>query len=334
MNQNRVIAGTPDGGQFAATARDETDVALVSQPADDPRWAGDDSERAGAIVDFIAHEFGPRATPYDPDQPYYTERLAAHLGGDGLTAQDIDDMYTSYLMPIHRAIRRGEFDRPRELAEAMVREDNAERQWKSHPTWREPDFETTDEDNYYGAVVTGDRRDIRLSRTERNKRIRADIKDAIEAGYLPSEYGYSVTSKSGSHATSITVTGMKDEDQYSDTGRDPAEAPGRGIESSWKANQIHDRLKGLGLRYGKQQSNSQVDYFNDDYYCFPEIEEESSAHFWRAEKIKAAARKATKDGTATPEQDAQWSRELSIVEHDRRAASKLLNERREGRSVR
>lgn len=139
----------------------------------------------------------------------------------------------------------------------------------------------------------GSKYDGSLSTTEIAKRIRADIKAAVAAGELPGKpVSYSVRSAYFSGGSSIDVTIRDLPDAFVPEGeRDRIE------RKSWltrEAFRVLSVVEAIHWAYNHNGSESQVDYFDVNYYGHVEIESESSRDFRLREAERAKLPKPAK----------------------------------------
>lgn len=93
--------------------------------------------------------------------------------------------------------------------------------------------------------------------------IRRDIKDAVASGELPAGLKFGVKMGSGGGSINVTVKGLKIE--RDDSGRMTGEA---------KA--VYDKVDKITNAYNRNNSDSQTDYFDVDYYGFVRIDDFAS----------------------------------------------------------
>lgn len=224
----------------------------------------------------------------------FTDRVAAvtpALAESGVT-RDFG-FQRQYLYPLTNAVHRGDDDTARDFAQRIADLETAERAYLDSD-WRPGAVEVTDEFDYYGALYTGSRYDSSRSTADVAKAMRADIKDAKAAGFIPADLNYRVVTSGDS--VRVIVEDMPDErSQWRNVGSAYAQ-PGRdfGVEMSWEASRIDDRLKDIGAAYVRSRSNAQADYSNVSTYVFVEIEKEGSALWRRQEAEKDRLKKAIK----------------------------------------
>lgn len=294
-------------GQFASKGPAAEDTGITLTQPQDPRWEGSVSERAEALRDLYDE------TMLEYGENGFEAQAARHLRG--LTESDVREMRDHYFTNAQIAEESGDPDRATELYEQVIEIDDREAQWKNHPTWREPQLVVTEKDDYYGPRISGQKYDPKMSSADRNKEIRADIKEAVAAGYLPSEYTYSVRQSPGG-SVDIDIRGMKDDDSFT---LRPGFKPGEygSVVPSWHRSTVENRVGLIGRQYIWSKSNPMVDYSAGDH-VFTRAETESSA-LWRkheAETKKAAA--AAKAIPLGPQRD-QAQQELREM-RDRHAA--------------
>lgn len=136
----------------------------------------------------------------------------------------------------------------------------------------------------------GDKYDRSLSTTEIAKRIRADIKAAVEAGELPGKpVTYSVISRyfSGGSSIDVTARGILG----SRVAGEEAERDNRREGKRWpwltdEARAVMAVLERIHDAYNHNGSEIQVDYFDVNYYGSVEIETEETAAFREREAAK------------------------------------------------
>jgi hypothetical protein len=132
------------------------------------------------------------------------------------------------------------------------------------------------------------------------KLIRADIKAEVAAGRLP-KATYSVTTESYSGGSSINISirhlagawvplteqeRVEQESRYGYIGHQTKLSP--------EAAAALKIVEGIHASYNYNGSNSQIDYFDVNYYGHADVESQWHAEFRIEEKIKADAKKAAK----------------------------------------
>lgn len=228
-----------------------------------------------------------------------------------------------FLYPLTDAVHRGDEDAARDLSQRIADLEVAERSYLDSD-WRPGATEVTDEGNYFGALYTGSRYDPSQSTADVAKAMRADIKDAKAAGFIPDDLKYRVVTDG--NAVRVIVEDMLDERaKWRNVGSAYAQ-PGRdfGVEMSWEANRLDDRLKDIGAAYARSRSNSQADYSNVSTYVFVEIESEFSAMWRRQEAEKNRLKKAVKDADGDPAETARLNQEAKemLARHQHETAAK------------
>jgi hypothetical protein len=138
------------------------------------------------------------------------------------------------------------------------------------------------------------------SAAEIAKRMRADIKAEIEAGNLPgsmSNYSVRVDNYSGGRSIDIEAKGfegMWEKKMISRFGRKQEEEV-----LTEEGERIRKILQGIHWAYNHDGSDSQVDYFDVNYYGHAEIESPWRAQFRAEERVRREA-KAAKKAAAPP----------------------------------
>ncbi|MCU6479044.1 hypothetical protein [Arthrobacter sp. A2-55] len=119
------------------------------------------------------------------------------------------------------------------------------------------------------------------------KDVRADLKEAVAANYLPAGLGYSVTSErfAGGQAVRVSIRGVPDSDRLDPEAPDRWGSPGMRPE----AKELIERVTAITNAYNNQDVDSMSDYCNVTYYDHVDIESESTRE-WR--EREAAQRKA------------------------------------------
>ncbi len=145
------------------------------------------------------------------------------------------------------------------------------------------------------------------------KRIRADIKQAVEEGLLPNRWRYSVRSDSFSGGQSIDITVKGCADAWKDCDRSSCPNPWcahGGIHRDLAGATAHDiltdeaeaakmTLQRIHTAYNHDGSEIQTDYFDVRYYGQVNFQDARSAEFEASEKARKAARKAATEAAAT-----------------------------------
>jgi hypothetical protein len=289
---NRQPKGVPVGGQFAATAHAEPSVSL-----------------------------GHHAAPATPNRPVPEPLLMAHFQDPKLTGElewiiersvDASDAELDYRcetfsdqvpnLQVEEAYgyfnqARNEFHRGGNwkaiVAEAAAA-DTAAHPGGSLKGDYQPPLAQHQRGYQQGTLTTGAKYTGYRNATDICKDIRADLKAATEANYLPAGLKYSVTNDkySGGQSITVTVQGVSDEDQ-----KDPTELDVHGDYAKRKeANELQERVDAITNAYNRTDIDSQSDYFNVAYWGRAEIESDWSRQYRENE---AARRKAARDAKTT-----------------------------------
>ena len=271
--------GVPVGGQFATTARAETSTTLDVPTGDN------DETTVQALSDLMdAYVAG---FPHVADEATAIAAIAPHVPRPVAEAL-WQDALVGHLH--HDDERRGS------ALEKIAGWERREARWRSDPTFTSPTFEVTEQGTNgpvvyttaVGAKYTG-WRDV----AEVAKDVRADLKAAQKAGYLPEGITMAVTvSKySGGQAMRVSIRGMSDDDIYE---QDPASwSPGR--RYSAMTNEIRSRVEAISGAYDRSVTDIQTDYFHVTYWNQVEVEDAERAE-WRARET--ARLKAMRDRRA------------------------------------
>lgn len=285
---NRQPKGVPVGGQFAATAHAEPSVSL-----------------------------GRHAAPATPNRPVPESLLMAHFQDPNLTNElewqversmgvsdaevdyrcesfsdlvpnlQVEEAY-GYFNQALNAFHRKE-DWKSIIAEAAAADTAAHPGGALKGDYRPP-LAQHQRGYQQGTLTTGAKYTGYRDATEICKDIRADLKAATAANYLPAGLKYSVTNDkySGGQSITVTVQGVTDEDQ-----KDPTELDHRGDYAKRKeAKELQERVDAITNAYNRTDIDSQSDYFNVAYWGRAEIESDWSRNYRENE---AARRKAARD---------------------------------------
>lgn len=93
--------------------------------------------------------------------------------------------------------------------------------------------------------------------------IRRDLKSAVERGELPQGLKFSVKMDARGSAIRVRVAGVQNPRIRDDLGRDV---------TSPEAKAIYDKVDAITNAYNRDNSDSQTDYFDTDYYGFVSID--------------------------------------------------------------
>ena len=290
FNESDVLrqkAGQPTGGQFAEKVKASSGLSLAPEPV-----SAEPVESADELLDVVQRSL----TDYRQDGlhggPHYLQTVSQHLGG--MEAERFEE---DFFVPMVVALDEGDREEALRHAERAMVVAERERRWREHPTFTEPTFDVVAEDPIYGDRVQGSKYDPDKTLPEIGKALRADIKEAVEAGYLPEGLDYRVrTDSRGTSTIRVTAHGMPNEDYY---------VPGRIFGepealTSAQAQLLDERLETLAEAYTVQQSNSQVDYWNHTAHVSSRVYSASEVRQTRAwneiDKAVARHRKARRDG--------------------------------------
>lgn len=174
-------------------------------------------------------------------------------------------------------------EHPDEMKEAIAKAqlDSAPRFLPENPTWRPADGVPRGDAMYsrsYGGKSLG--QDMH-SIAQVNKGIRADIKEAQDGGYLPDDLTYRVI-KNSAQSISITATGLSVRDYFDrrDSGRFGE------LQPSPFVREVDKRLEAIAGQYNWNGSDSQIDYFDVNFYSSVRVESPVDAAVGRARRAK------------------------------------------------
>lgn len=130
-----------------------------------------------------------------------------------------------------------------------------------------------------------------LPAAEIARRVRADIKQAVADGALPSDLEYRVRSEtySGGQSVRVVAIGLSDERQYTHVA-DHHELPSR--QYTAEARVLRGTLERLVQAYNRDASDPMTDYYDVMYHGFAEIEDEWGR---RSREREAARQKAMRE---------------------------------------
>lgn len=141
-----------------------------------------------------------------------------------------------------------------------------------------------------GTLTTGGKYTGYRNASEICKDIRADLKAATEANYLPAGLKYSVTNDkySGGQSIRVIVQGITDEDRT-----DPTELDHRGNHAQLKeAKELQARVEAIANAYNRTDLGNNADYANVAYWSHTKIETDRDRQFREDE---AARRRNARD---------------------------------------
>lgn len=172
-------------------------------------------------------------------------------------------------------------DRRAKALDVLVKLDAREARWREDATFDPPTGEASEIGT--GTVVytttTGSKYTGFRPVAEVAKDIRMDLKDAVDAGYLPDGLDFRVNCDkafAGGQALSVTVRGMTDKKLFRD---DPVSWDG-GRRYSATTGETLQRVEAIAGAYSEDITEPQTDYANVMYYSRVHLETESDAQ-WR-----------------------------------------------------
>ncbi|GAA4034965.1 hypothetical protein GCM10023063_19060 [Arthrobacter methylotrophus] len=292
---NRQPKGVPVGGQFAATAHAEPSVSLA--PVTAGRHAAPATHNRPVPGSLLMAHF------QDPKLVGELEWEIERSVRDGVSDTELDyfsESFSDHVPNLHPEEAYGYFSKAREAFhngdnwKAVITE-AAAADTAAHPGGTlkgdyQPPLAQHQPGYQQGTLTTGSKYTGYRNATDICKDIRADLKAATAANYLPAGLKYSVTNDkySGGQSITVTVQGVTDEDQ-----KDPTELDLRGDYAKRKeAKELQERVDAITNAYNRSDIDSQSDYFNVAYWGRAEIENDWSRNFRENE---AALRKAARD---------------------------------------
>lgn len=158
-------------------------------------------------------------------------------------------------------------------------------------TYDVPTYETVNPETDMYAPTVGSKYTGWQSVKNIATKLRGDLKEATEKGYLPSGLRYAVTTDkySGGQSIRVSIQNTKDSEMWV---ADP-NFPDSVTHSSLNA-QLTERVKKLTDAYNSQAIYGQVDYFNSLYYSSVEVESEKGKARRVMEAEFAARKRAEK----------------------------------------
>ncbi|WP_235778854.1 hypothetical protein [Sinomonas notoginsengisoli] len=284
--------GIPVGGQFAATSHAEPQVSLG-------RHTGGVSDRHVPESLRMAHFQDPSLVPslhrclslYAEDDSY--AELQAENFSDALPNLPFEESRGYWTKAVDEYADGGDWEAT--LEEAAAADTDRHPGGKIKDGYTPPDVKR--ERGYgQGTLTTGSRYTGYRDATEVCKDIRAELKAATAANYLPAGLKYSVTNEkySGGQSIRVSIQGVTDADRL-----DPAEVDhfGRPVEVP-EAKELRRRVETITKAFNRTNIDGQSDYFSASYYDHVDIEDDRG-RAWREReaahrKAKAAARAAAK----------------------------------------
>jgi hypothetical protein len=165
-------------------------------------------------------------------------------------------------------------------------------------------------------VVYGSKYDKSLSRKEIAVRVRADIKEAVKAGELPTaKYSVRIESYSGGGSINVTVTGLPFEVLNEERSLADHDQPNVFCRINWmsdKAMAVDAAIDAILAAYNFDGSDIQSDYFHVNFYSHVRIETDEAA-----ERAAIVARRDAEDARL----EALATAERAEVRADNLAAS-------------
>lgn len=257
-NPNRHQAGTPEGGRFAAGARAESSVSLLAAaaPQDEQSSAqvigtlmsGDGSWQAWEAAETRLCEMYPQVGPR-------------------ILTED-------FMRPMAQAALDGSPERLAQLAEDLERYAERESRWRAHESFIPPYTQDLAPEyalypDRVGSKHTGWRPVADVA-----KDVRADLKEAVGAGYLPPEATFSVVTHTftGGQSLRVEVRGLDDQTLF---------APDSMVTSAQTYTErtalMRARVQAIATAYDRDRSDSQMDFFHNTYFCSTQVEDEAGA---------------------------------------------------------
>ncbi|QOT19387.1 hypothetical protein [Paenarthrobacter sp. YJN-5] len=290
---NRQPKGVPVGGQFAATAHAEPSVSLTSGTAGRHAASATPNRPVPESL-LMAHFQDPKLIP---DLEWMIERSA---DADEMELDHRSEIFSDHVPNLNVEEAYGYFNKARRefveggdwratLAECAAADTTA------HPGGTlkgdyQPPIATHQAGYMDGTLTTGSKYTGYRDATEICKDIRADLKAAVAANYLPAALKYSVKNDkySGGQSITVTVQGVSDEDRL-----DPTELDHNGDHKKMpEAVELEKRVDAITNAYNRTDRGNNYDYANVAYWGRAEIETDWARDFRESE---AAKRKAARD---------------------------------------
>lgn len=304
------------GQRCAADTRDGVVVCMDAYRKRHP--AGPDVDPLSAATHTFqeppapATATGPSLEPAPQDvhdlmahiEASYSEDIyGARAGKDTVSARlgiDADSLEDTHLAPMLAAQHAGDHAVAEDYAARLLTIVQRERQWQDSG-YQPPGGSSVSDGSIYGPVHTGDRYDPSRPLRDVAKDVRADLKEAVAAGYLP-DLDYRVRTRTrGTSAIDVTIEGMDDREASSVSRKWGGE-----VARSPYAHQVQDRVRGIVGAYTRNQNESRLDYFSNSAWVDAQVVSTTEVTRRRAhdeyEKARAALRKAQRDGTGDVDQ--------------------------------
>jgi hypothetical protein len=290
---NRQPKCVPVGGQFAATAHAEPSVSLGrhSAPASPNRPVPEslrmahfqDPKLVGELEWEIERSVGGVS---DGESDYRAESFS-----DLVPNLQVEEAY-GYFNKAREAFYSGE-DWKDVVAEAAVADTAAHPGGALQGDYRLP-LEHHQPGYQQGTLTTGEKYTGYRDATDICEDIRAELKAATDAKYLPAGLKYSVTNEkySGGQSINVVIQGVSDSDRT-----DPTELDRHGDYAQLKeAKELQERVEAITNAFNRTNIDSQSDYFHVAYWGRAEIESDRSRRFREDE---AGRRKAARGAKQT-----------------------------------
>lgn len=287
---NRKPKGIRTGGQFAATSHGEASVSLAPAPAG-RHSASATSNRNVPESLRMAHFQDPGLTQdleweierslgvSDAEVDYHCEAFS-----DRVPHLQVEEAYTYFNNALDAFHRRDDWKAI--VAEAAAA-DTARHPGGSLKEGYRPQLATHQAGYMDGTLTTGAKYSGYRDATEICKDIRADLKAAVEANYLPAGLKYAVKNHkySGGQSISVTIQGVTDEDRL-----DPTELDHNGqYKEMPEARELQERVEAITNAYNRTDRGNNYDYANVAYWGSARIETDRDRQFREDE----AARRKT-----------------------------------------
>lgn len=268
----RQAPGTSAGGQFTTKARGEVDIDLAAPGAEHGPLTATARANARELVALWADLGTGKGDLVERYDALESEVYSS------LPEVDRSIVADDFLYPMCHALNGGDEEEFEALASKLEMIAEREQAWRA--AGYEPPGPAHYEEQGVGPVVyrktTGAKftgwRDV----ASIAKDVRADLKAARKAGYLPEELRISVRSDkfAGGQAIQLQVRGLDDRDIYQPKSHLDLAYERRYTEY---ATQVRDRVTAIANAYGKSDVSSETDYSNVAYYCHVDLIDEERA---------------------------------------------------------
>lgn len=262
QSRTRRPKGQPTGGEFVEEARAGSGLSLMAKQEGAGR-----KEQLGALQNVAS-----RAALYGSPMDEFIGELDGELLG--IDAQEYMDQFFAPAVAAHR---HGRTKDANVLLARVVGLDEREASWLGDHDFTPPHVISSDDDSMYGPVRTGSKYDPRRTPTEIATNVRADIKEAQCAGYLPPEATCRVTSSQrGGGSVHLQVDGVPDHLAFNPRESTPYDDEPTLVRSAY-ARTITDRANLLVAQYTRQQTDSGADFFNVSTWVTTGLQSSSQA---------------------------------------------------------